>query len=72
MDKNIKKNFPVTGMTCASCAARVEKVLNSCPGVNAAGVNFATSTVNVDYDGESCSPEVLQQIVRDAGYDLLC
>ncbi len=71
MDRNIKKNFPVTGMTCASCAARVEKVLNSCPGVNAAGVNFATSTVNVDYDGESCSPEVLQQIVRDAGYDLL-
>lgn len=66
----MKQNFPVSGLACAACAARVEKVLNSCEGVNNAGVNFATSTAIVDYDNDKCSPLSLQKAVRDAGYDL--
>ena len=58
-------------MSCAACAARVEKVLNGCQGVRTAGVNFAASTANVEYDSDTCTPEILQQIVRDAGYDLI-
>lgn len=65
-----KDNFPVTGMSCAACAARVEKALNSCQGVKSASVNFANSTANVEYDNEVCTPEELQRVVRDAGYDL--
>ena len=71
MSKVIKNNFPVSGMSCAACAARVEKVLNGCQGVRTAGVNFAASTANVEYDSDTCTPEILQQIVRDAGYDLI-
>lgn len=71
MSKVIKNNFPVSGMSCAACATRVEKVLNGCQGVRTAGVNFASSTANVEYDSDTCTPEILQQIVRDAGYDLI-
>lgn len=69
MDKKFtKRSFPVTGMSCASCAARVEKVLNACEGVEQATVNFANSTANVEFAG---SPEALRRAVQSAGYDLL-
>ncbi len=71
MPKSIKNNFPVTGMACAACAAHVERTLKGTPGVKSAGVNFATSTANVEYDPSQTSPLRLQQAVRDAGYDLL-
>ena len=57
-------------MSCAACAARVEKALGSCMGVKNASVNFANSTANVEYDGGVCTPVQLQTAVRDAGYDL--
>ena len=40
-------NLPVSGMTCAACAARIEKTLNRLPGVRAA-VNFATEKAHID------------------------
>jgi Cu2+-exporting ATPase len=45
----VKNNFPVTGMSCAACAASVESMLNNQPGVIAATVNFAASSVWVEY-----------------------
>ncbi|MDE7495908.1 MAG: heavy metal translocating P-type ATPase [Muribaculaceae bacterium] len=71
MGKIAKENFPLTGLACAACAARVEKVLASAPGVKTANVNFATSSANVEYDRDKCSPLDLQRLVREAGYDLL-
>ena len=50
-----KQNFPVTGLGCAGCAARVSKILNSQPGVIEANVNFASSTAQIEYDTEKCS-----------------
>lgn len=67
----MKRNYPVTGMGCAACAARIEKVLNACEGVETASVNYAASTVNIDFDKKKCTPERLQEVVRNAGYDLL-
>lgn len=49
--------FDVGGMTCASCAARVERTLQRQPGVTAAGVNFATGRATVEVDGTQLSPE---------------
>ncbi|MGZ4597663.1 MAG: cation transporter, partial [Actinomycetes bacterium] len=46
------------GMTCASCAARIEKKLNRLDGV-AASVNFATETAAVHYDPATVSPDQL-------------
>ena len=66
-----KETFPVLGMSCASCAARVDKTLNSQPGVQEASVNYAAATAQVTYDAEVCSPLLLKAAVQQAGYDLL-
>ncbi|UQX10535.1 heavy metal translocating P-type ATPase [Candidatus Mycobacterium methanotrophicum] len=56
----------VDGMSCASCAARLEKRLNGIDGVTAS-VNFATSKANVTYTG-AVTPEQLVATVGEAGY----
>ena len=66
-----KETFPVLGMSCASCAARVDKTLNGQPGVQEASVNYAAATAQVVYDANECSPLVLKAAVQQAGYDLL-
>ena len=66
-----KQTFPVLGMSCAACAARVDKTLNQQPGVCSASVNYAAATATVEYDASQCSPEALKKAVQDAGYDLV-
>ena len=68
--KGIKESFPVTGMTCASCAASVESVLKHTEGVFDANVNFANSSVLVEYD-EGLNPNQLQNALREVGYDII-
>ncbi|WP_288911818.1 heavy metal translocating P-type ATPase [uncultured Bacteroides sp.] len=67
----IQKTFPVMGMSCAACAARVDKALNHQPGVRHAAVNYAAATATVEYDSDCCDEASLQQAVQAAGYDLL-
>ena len=55
------------GMTCAACAARIEKTLNRVPGVRAV-VNFATETATVGYDPGLAGPDELMAAVARAGY----
>ncbi|EIJ37765.1 copper/silver-translocating P-type ATPase,heavy metal-translocating P-type ATPase, Cd/Co/Hg/Pb/Zn-transporting [Galbibacter orientalis DSM 19592] len=68
--KGVKESFPVTGMTCASCTASVESVLKHTEGVFDASVNFANSSVLVEYDKE-LSPNQLQNALREVGYDII-
>ena len=69
---SIKKvTFPVLGMSCASCAARVDKTLNHLPGVQEASVNYASAMAQVTYDADACSPEVLKAALQNVGYDML-
>ncbi len=56
----------IGGMTCASCAARVERKLNKLDGVTAT-VNFATEMARVSYPG-TVSPNELIAAVKQAGY----
>ncbi len=65
------QTFPVTGLGCAGCAARVNRILGSQPGVTAANVNFASSTAQIEYDTEKCSLEDLRAAVQEGGYDIL-
>lgn len=67
----IRETFPVSGMSCASCAARIDKALNRAEGVCEVSVNFASGSVCVAYDPAAASPESLRESVRRAGYDLL-
>ena len=59
--------LPITGMTCASCANRIERKLNKLDGVSAT-VNYATERATVDYDPEVAQPEDLLGVVQVAGY----
>jgi Cu+-exporting ATPase len=58
----------IVGMTCASCAATVEKALNQVPGVESATVNIATEKARVKYDPSVASILDLRQAVEDVGY----
>ncbi len=59
--------LPITGMTCASCASRIERKLNKLDGVSAS-VNYATEKATVDYDPHNVEPEQLIGAVEAAGY----
>ena len=61
-------DLPVQGMTCASCASRIERNLNKLDGVEAT-VNFATERASVGYDPDAVQPEQLLGAVEDAGYE---
>ncbi len=62
--------YPVTGMSCAACAARVQKAIAAVPGVKDVSVNYASAKASVAC-GSECSPEALRRAVQDAGYDLV-
>src|SRR3954469_14506287 len=49
-EEGCRISIPVTGMSCAACARRIEKALSKTPGVSEAGVNFATGKATVKYD----------------------
>ena len=59
-------DFTVTGMSCTSCSARVERKLNKLPGVRAE-VNYATETASVDFD-ESVDPKTITDTITKLGY----
>jgi Cu+-exporting ATPase len=58
----------IGGMTCTSCAARVEKKLNKLEGVVEANVNYATELASVAYDAGHLQPPDLVRTVEAAGY----
>jgi len=61
-------DLKLAGMTCAACAARIEKVLNRVEGVHA-DVNFANETAHVEFDQAKATTDALIEAVRNAGYD---
>ncbi|KPC53554.1 heavy metal translocating P-type ATPase [Amantichitinum ursilacus] len=64
---NETRSFAIEGMTCAACAARIEKVLNRLPGVQAQ-VNLATEVAQIELPAGQYSPEQLIATVQKAGY----
>ncbi|MRR38369.1 ATPase P, partial [bacterium] len=60
--------FGITGMSCASCAARIEKELARMDGVGTAVVNFATEELAVEYDEATVSEEAIAARVKELGY----
>jgi P-type Cu+ transporter len=59
--------LPITGMTCASCANRIERRLNKLDGVSAS-VNYATENATVDYDEAAVALDDLVEAVEAVGY----
>lgn len=67
----VKKNFPVVGMGCAACVARVENTLRKQPGVKDVSVSLASNMAQVEYDTAVVSAADLKKAVVDGGYDLI-
>ncbi|WMJ87817.1 heavy-metal-associated domain-containing protein [Anaerocolumna sp. MB42-C2] len=65
----MKKIIKIEGMTCSHCQARVEKALNSIPGVEAK-VDLKKKTAVVNFDSD-ISDSVFQDTVSEAGYEVV-
>jgi len=66
-----KTSLPITGMTCAACARRVERALARTAGVSAASVNLATEKAVVEYDAAAVGLDGLVGAVEGAGYGVV-
>lgn len=64
-----QKTFDVIGMTCASCAAHVEKAAASVAGVKEARVNLLKNSMEVDFDGDQKTLQDISAAVSKAGYE---
>ena len=69
--KNLIKTYPVTGMTCASCAARTESFVKTLNGVKSASVNFADTSILIEFLPEATSAPDIKKAVQSIGYDLI-
>lgn len=66
----VKQSWPVSGMSCASCASSSEATLNNQVGVVKAEVNYASGKALVEYIPELIQPTALKTALQSAGYDL--
>lgn len=68
---SVKKNYPVTGMSCASCAVSIESMLKAQQGVLDASVNFANGNLMLEFVPGIADPAQLKAAAQSIGYDLL-
>lgn len=71
MNTITKQTFPLIGLHCASCAVKVEKLLNQQEGVEDSVVNLAAASVLIEYNTSLKNPETLRKILKKAGYELI-
>ncbi|MDI6603928.1 MAG: heavy metal translocating P-type ATPase [Thermoanaerobacteraceae bacterium] len=64
-----KVELILIGMSCAACAAKIERTLNKLPGVSHASVNFATENATVEYNSDEINVDTIIKAVRNIGYD---
>jgi Cu+-exporting ATPase len=64
-------DLPITGMTCAACAARIERSLGKAEGVTEAAVNLATERASVRFDPSVTNVDRIVGTIRDTGYDAI-
>lgn len=68
-DKSLKRiDLPITGMSCAACAARIEKGLRNLEGVSQATVNFAAERATILFNPEKTDLSRFIEKVEDLGY----
>ena len=64
----MKKSLKIEGMTCSSCANRVERFVKKLDGINEANVNFAMETLNVDFEESKLTLNDIENTVVELGY----
>lgn len=69
---DLQKTFlKIGGMSCASCAQKIEKNLSKTRGVSEASVNFASQTAMVHFDSTQVEVEELETVTKDSGYEIV-
>ena len=73
IDENHSKEITVNvlGMTCVSCANRIEKVLSKEEGIENVSVNFSAEKANIKYDSEKIRLSKIKNLVEKAGFKIL-
>ena len=66
----VRLELPVTGMSCASCAAKVQKGLSGQAGVSNSNVNFATGRATLDLQPDQARLDSVVAAIRSSGYDV--
>ncbi|HEX2938777.1 MAG TPA: copper ion binding protein [Ruminiclostridium sp.] len=66
-----KETIKIAGMSCAACAARIEKGLGRLDGVNSANVNFSVERATVEYDDDLINSEEFEKVVTKLGYSVI-
>lgn len=64
----MKQRYHISGMTCSACSSHVEKAVNKLEGVQKASVNLLTETMDIEYDENVLTEEVIVNAVEKAGY----
>jgi len=67
-EKETRLTLAITGMTCASCAARIEKVVGGMPGVRTMQVNLATESATVVFDPELAGRRQIREAIERLGF----
>ncbi len=62
-------DLPIRGMSCAACAARIQKTLTHLAGVRSANVNFATNRATIVFEPAAITIQKIQAAVTDTGYE---
>ncbi len=71
-EKGLEKvAIPIGGMSCASCALKIEKNLRKKKGVVEAAVNFASQTAAISYDSALVSAADIEKVIKDTGYEVI-
>ncbi len=71
MDTVVKKSFPITGMSCASCAASAQTILEHQPGIVSVNVNYANNLAQIEYNAALAKPMEFKTALQSIGYDLV-
>jgi len=69
-DKSQKKEVPIEGMHCASCAQAIKKSLDNLEGVDKSNVSYASEQASVEYDSSKVGMNEISKAVEDAGYSV--
>ena len=65
-----KITLPISGMTCAACANRIEKKLNKTEGISSANVNLTTEKANIELSDTDISLKKINEIIEKTGYSI--
>jgi len=69
-ESRVRLALKISGMTCASCSSKVERVLKRLNGVNEATVNLATETANISFDPSLIDEKTIRDKIVQIGYDV--